>query len=356
MRGPRAPARGALFRTPRPPSARGGVAFCSVFAYARRSGRMPGRGVRALVDPQRRTGRFYTEANPFRHPAFRRWARSAGLPGGTVLEPFAGANRLMEHLRGLGLCGDFRAYDLRPAARGVRRRDTLASFPKGFDICVTNPPWLARNVATRLGMDFPDCGHRDVYGHALERCLSNCGWVAALVPESFLRTGLFRGRLRDFVSLTRPLFRDTAHPVGLAMFGPEDVADTRVWSGGDPVGALSELEAMRPAARRDGPDVRFNDPRGNVGLIALDNTLEASIRFCRPEDLGDYRIDGTRRSITRIRVGCRVRLGAWNRALGEFREATRDVLMTPFRGLRRDGRYRRRCDWALARGIIHRAA
>lgn len=305
---------------------------------------------------RRQDGRFYTEANPFRHGAFRRWADAAGLPDVDVLEPFAGANRLIHHLQEMDLCGGYRSYDIIPGSEGVRRRDTLASFPKGFDVCVTNPPWLARNVASRMGMTFPDCMYQDVYLHALDRCLENCAWTAALVPESFVRTGLFRGRLQDFISLVQPMFRDTAHPVGLALFGPDSVNDSTMWSGQHEIGPLSGVEAQRPEARSDGPRVRFNDPEGNVGLIALDNTREASIRFCHPEELGDYRIDVTRRSITRISVNGLIDIGHLNQMLGTFREATADVLMTPFRGLRKDGRYRRRCDWDLARGIIHSSA
>lgn len=305
---------------------------------------------------KRQAGRFYTQGNPFEHDAFEHWADRANLSNNVILEPFAGANGLIHHLEDMGLCTDFRSFDIQPGSSEVRRLDTLARFPRGFGVCVTNPPWLARNVATRYGLPFPDCQYQDIYAHALERCLENCDWVAALVPESFLRAGILRSRLSDFVSLTRAMFEDTDHPVGLALFDKEQVKDTVVWSGEEPVGGLSKIEKMRPLPDTDGRMVRFNDPRGNVGLLALDNTKAASIRFCHPSEIEDYKIDSTRRSITRILVEGRVRIAEWNEALAEFREKTCDVLMTPFRGLREDGKYRRRCDWQLARGIIHDCA
>ncbi len=306
-------------------------------------------------EAKRQNGRFFTTGNPFRHPAFRAWAQCSGLPSAPILEPFAGANSLIAHLEGMGLCKDSASYDVHPSDRRVRRRDTLESFPKGFDVCVTNPPWLARNSATVRGLAFPGCRHDDLYKFALEKCLDNCGWVAALVPESFIRARIFQERLTDFISLASRLFTDTGHPVGLALFQPHLATDVKVWFQQARVGLLSELERLRPRPKPDGPLVRFNDPRGNVGLIALDNTRAASIRFCRVEELAEYPVKKTGRHITKLRVDGRVRIDAWNDYLDDFRARTHDVLMTCYKGIRKDGMYRRRLDWALARGIVHHA-
>lgn len=304
---------------------------------------------------KRQNGRYFTAGNPFRHRAFRAWAKRAKLPAGSVLEPFAGSGSLLRRLEAMGLCNKSSAFDLHPAGPGIRKRDTLASFPRGYPVCITNPPWLAKNSATVRGLDFPACQYDDLYKFALEKCLSGCGWVAALVPESFIRTGLFRSRLTDFISLTPELFTDTGHPVGLALFQPRPSPDTRVWSQGARLGLLSDLEALRPAPRPGGPRVRFNVPGGNVGLVALDNTQTASIRFCEVEELAGYRVKHTGRHITKLQVEGRVRIAAWNGFLNRFREKTHDVLMTSTKGIRKDGKYRRRLDWDLARGIVHNA-
>ena len=303
---------------------------------------------------RRERGQYYTRANPFEHGAFRSWARRAGLPGEAVLEPFAGANCLIRHLEDLGLCGEYAAFDVDPSSEDVRRRDTLASFPEGYSACVTNPPWLARNSARLRGLGFPDTRHDDLYKHALSLCLANCGWVAALVPESFVRSGLFQDRLTDFVSYTARLFEDTAHPVGLALFSPGESGGAAVWSQNERVGPLPELLAQSPAPVDGGCPVAFNDPEGNVGLLAIDNTRGRSIRFCEPGELGGRRIRHTSRGITRMRVGARVDIDGCNAFLEGFRSETRDVLLTSYRGLRRDGMYRRRLDWRQARGIVQR--
>lgn len=300
---------------------------------------------------KRQHGRFYTVANPFLHGAFRKWARLAGLPRAEILEPFAGGNSLIAHLQSMQLCNAHSAFDIAPGARGVRRRDTLQSFPRGFDVCVTNPPWLAKNSASGRGLAFPQTHYDDVYKLCIEKCLRHCGYVAALVPESFIRCGLFRARLHTFISLTKAVFADTAHPVGLALFVPRETPHVEVYSGGKRVGRLADIESLRPrinTARK----IVFNQPRGNLGLIAVDNTHGASIRFCHPREIRSYAIGASSRYITRIATGGAVCVETLNRTLHAFREGTCDVLMTPYRGLRKDGMYRRRLDWDLARGVI----
>ena len=202
---------------------------------------------------------------PFQLEPFQTWAKEINLEQQIALEPFAGAKdipRLIDaaHLQ----CQDWALFDIDPGAKGVAQRDTLADFPRGFNVCITNPPWLARNSATRRGLPFPEAtDHDDLYKYALEQCLTYCGWVAAIIPEAFIRSGLFLQRLSDFISLVpqthspldkggrgvpvientrhNPLdkggrgvpvmpdkedrrvpvmFEDTEHPVGLALFTP----------------------------------------------------------------------------------------------------------------------------------------
>lgn len=299
-------------------------------------------------------GQHFTTETPFDHPAFSRWANLAQIGDSVVLEPFAGANHLITHLEDMGMCQKSVSYDIEPAHERVQEQDTLASFPEGYSVCVTNPPWLARNSATFRGIPFPDCKYDDLYKFALEKCLVNCDWVAALVPESFIRAKLFRYRLMDFISMPETsLFEETGHPVGMALFHPHHSQDVNVWSGTQYLGKLPELEALRPKPKKGGPEVRFNDPEGNVGLIALDNAKSASIRFCSPAELGDYVVKRTNRHITKLWVDGPVRINAWNAFLRAFRDSTYDVLMTCYKGRRCDGKYRRRLDWELARGIIH---
>ena len=305
---------------------------------------------------KRQHGRYHTIANPFCHPAFADWAAACQLVKGRVLEPFAGENSLIIHLQKMGLARYFTAFDIAPAGPEVVCRDTLADFPAGFDICITNPPWLAKNSASVRGLPFVQTDHDDLYKLALELCLTHCQWVAALVPESFIRSGLFHDRLTDFVSIRQRLFAETAHPVGLALFGPpnrQQPPDFRLWSGDQFLGNWQDLcTSWLPDITENGAAMTFNDPAGNLGLIAFDNVREASIRFCEVEEIADYAIKQTSRFITRIRTPHAPPIEALNSWLAEFRDQTGDVFLSGYRGLRKDGRYRRRMDWQLARRVV----
>ncbi len=395
------------------------------------------------IDEKRATGRYYTRGNPFLSTPFRAWAAALNLNQQTVLEPFAGDNSIPRLIREAQLqCRDWALFDIEPAAAAVQQRDTLADFPKGFDVCITNPPWLARNSATRRGLPFPsDTQHDDIYKYALEKCLTHCKWVAAIIPEAFIRSGLFLHRLRDFVSLVPQkqqvragkarlpgnvevragkaslpedggkaalfvpqkqqvraykaslpgnvevragkarlpgnvevragkaslpgdsgkaapfMFADTEHPVGLALFGPAlqvGAISVKIWRNNQFLGELEELRSHLPMPSRN-REIVFNEPTGNVGLIAVDNTVSASIRFCPPAELEGYPVRYQGRSITKLNVPWQVDVAELNAHLANIREKTHDVFLTAFKGLRRDGQYRRRLDWALARAIIDAA-
>ncbi len=297
-------------------------------------------------------GIFYTLANPFANEAFRRWARKADLPANPILEPFAGANHLIRHLETMELCHRFDSFDIAPNAPSVVQRDTLQDFPDGYAVCITNPPWLAKNRAKRVGVRYPQTAYNDLYKLALSKCLEHCAWLAALVPESFIQSDSLQDRLTDFVSLTGDLFGDTTHPSGLALFAPASSRDVVVWQNNKKLGLLSALKALRPVQNK-AVRVRFNDPRGNVGLVAIDNIREPSIRFCDPVELGCYSVRHSSRAITKLWVEGAIKTSLWNAWIAQFRRDTHDILLTSFKGRRKDGQYRRRMDYALARRIIN---
>ena len=322
------------------------------------------------MDKKRANGRYYTRGNPFQLKPFQKWAKESHIEQQIVLEPFAGAKDIPQLIDSTHLkCQDWAFYDIEPGAKGVVQRDTLENFPKGHNVCITNPPWLARNSATRRGLPFPDATHYDdLYKYALEQCLINCSWVAAIIPEAFIRSGLFLQRLCDFISLvphtengtttqdsktrnTRYMFDDTEHPVGLALFAPNATSNVKVWRNNQSLGTFSELQRHLPPRSRN-RSIVFNDPKGDLGLIAIDNTVSASIRFCPPAELGEYRVRNQCRSITKIGVPWDVGIDKLNAKLIDIRKKTHDVFLTAFKGLRRDGCYRRRLDWTLARSII----
>src|SRR3546814_9468216 len=140
------------------------------------------------------------------------------------------------------------------------------------------------------------------------------------------------------------------------MFEPK-VRYTKVYSGTKLLGRISELERHKPSST---PlvDVTFNDPEGQLGLYAVDGTKGPTIRFCAGKEIDSSRIHGTSRSITRIRLNKPLAkhlddlVESSNAYLNSYRLETGDVFLTSFKGLRKDGSYRRRLDFQTARTHI----
>lgn len=313
------------------------------------------------INPQpspdkRENGRYFTINNPFDNKAFYTWSDQSNLVGKTILEPFAGANHLIEMLKSMKICNSFKSFDILPNHIDVHYCDTLKKFPTGFDVCVTNPPYLAQNSAKRRGLYFPDCDYDDLYKFALDKCLQNCNFVAAIIPASFLNSGIFTNRLTTYILLNNKMFSDTDHPVCLALFSPKS-DDAEIYYGDEFIGNLKELRKKLPQTVL-GRDISFNDKNGEIGLFAIDNTKQASIRFCEGSEIDPEKICYSSRSITRISVGSentKALIDKLNKYLSDLRKETRDVFLTPFKGLRADGMYRRRLDYGLTRDLINNA-
>ncbi len=310
------------------------------------------------MSEKRTKGQFYTLGNPFSLGPFLEWSNNIDLPSKRILEPFAGSNNIIKILQENKLCEQFSSYDIAPADKSVENKDTIRSFPKGFDVCVTNPPWLARNSATRRRLPYPDTRHDDLYKHCLELCLINCKYVAALVPASFFQSGLFRERLSSYILLhDKGMFNDTDNPVCLALFNEQINSQTKIYYDNKFVGYLQDLENMIPAPIQN-RRVRFNDPEGQLGFISFDNVRESSIRFCEIDEIQKYPVKVSSRFFTRIggQFGeIPILVEKLNRRLEEFRRQTHDLFLTPFKGVRKDGHYRRRMDFRLARCFINEA-
>lgn len=319
-------------------------------------------------------GQFFTTTNPFNSDLFHKWLKlNPGFTEHTpILEPFAGAGNIVGMVRDMGYDNPWDCYDIQPVndpdlnATGikVKERDTLTDFPSGYHLAITNPPYLARNSATRRGLPFPETRRDDLYQHALEVMLDHTPFVAAIIPESFTTQELFHDRLYAVVSLACRMFEDTEEPVCLALFVPEDEApgeDFMLYSNHRLIGSYRELRQCLHNYVGDGLNLRFNDPEGAIGLHAIDNHKTASIQFVPGECIDGRRVTSSSRSITRISTeldptAVRRVIERANVILADRRERTHDAFMTAFKGLRKDGRYRRRLDFKQARNLLNLAA
>ena len=308
---------------------------------------------------KRELGAYYTELfNPFASSVFREWVEDNDIKNKKVLEPFAGNNSIIHFLQEVGMASKYKSYDVSPSAKSVERRNTLNDYPQGFDLCVTNPPWFYRSSAKRRQAKFPDTEYDNIYKLSLDLALQHNKFIAMLLPASFVacKEERFFDRLDKVILLNRPLFSDTENPVCLALFGKESRRNPIFYDDEVMIGDYKTLLGHMPSSPGTAElNIKFNVPAGELGLIAIDNNKEASIRFCKGEDLNDYEIKHSSRSITRISGDFKLNksfLEMLNAQLAEMRKKTADVFLTPFKGLREDGKYRRRMNYSIARELI----
>jgi len=304
---------------------------------------------------KRQNGIYYTSLfNPFKYRPFLSWIDAHNLKEEPFLEPFAGKNSIVDMLQDVGLAHNYQSYDIYPQSSKVDKRDTITQYPKGYRICITNPPWLYKSSAHRRGLSFPTTHYDDLYKLCLSIILANNEYAGVLVPASFVRSELFQKRLEKVVFLNKPLFADTENPVCLALFSNGPTSDIEIYDDDVFIGTYAQFKQYLPPKSEQKESI-FNDPNGTLGFIAIDNNIEPSIKFCEGKELEKYAIGHSSRSITRI-GGVETTpelIKRLNGYIKELREKTNDIFLTAFKGLRKDGKYRRRMEYKLARDIVH---
>ncbi|MGL5721009.1 MAG: Eco57I restriction-modification methylase domain-containing protein [Brevinema sp.] len=296
-------------------------------------------------------GQYFTRRNIFDHPAFIQWANEAELHSSQILEPFAGANHLIEMLKQLDLCKNFSAFDISPQSSDVIQKNTLLDFPQGYHVVITNPPYLAQNSAMRRKIPYIGRPYDDLYKFSLAQCLQHVPFVGAIIPASFLNANLFCNRLHTYIALPyEDMFLDTEHPVCLALFSPMP-AQTLIYEKNNFLGVLSDLEKFLPKPAKK-EKIIFNHPQGNLALRAIDGTIDPSICFMEGSTIDPKKIKVSSRNVTRILTPDNLNITHLNQLIHEFRHQTHDIFLTPFKGIRQDGRFRRRLDFALAKKLL----
>ena len=309
---------------------------------------------------QRELGAFYTQGNPFVFTPFSNWCEQVDLAR-PILEPFAGTRQIARLVEEAGFSASWSFFDIDPSLSNVELRDSISDFPKGFEATITNPPYLSHHFALRKGIplnkeDFR--GYQSLYQTSISLALESCQFVAMIIPESFITSGLFTERLQSVTSLPFEMFTDTDMPTALALWGPESKTDFEVWRQNEYLGQFGDLVGLlQPSqcARR----IRFNEPEGNLGFRAIDDSYKESIYFCDPAEIPIEKVKVSARLLTRVHVqglsdveGLRREV---NGMITEWRADTKDVALTAFKGLRKDGLFRRRLDYANARALLSNA-
>ncbi|MGZ9432194.1 Eco57I restriction-modification methylase domain-containing protein [Mycoplasma sp. AC157] len=283
-----------------------------------------------------------------------------------IYDPFAGHGDIFSTLKEWGYC-KFIGLDIDNKLE-YEINDSLLFIPyKKDSIIVTNPPYLAKNSATRMKIDyfkyFSNNNYDDLYLIALEKMLEANDYVVAIIPESFLHSNFkFFNKLKLVTIIEENPFVDTEVPICVVCFDSKekDLAKIDIYKGEKKVWNLKEFFNFKFKPNKK-INIEFNNQQGWLGLRAIDSTNKNNlIKFAFKENI-DYdwknKISTSSRHISLIKIDIQERkkekfIELCNLRLNYIREKTNDLILTAFKGNRKDGIRRRRLDFKLARWIM----
>ena len=291
------------------------------------------------MDNKQLLGQFYTTSDPFAgSDAFSLW-NSLRPRGVKILEPFAGAGLLYSYLD-----EEWVGYDIDPKIDGIIKQDTIANFPTGFEVCITNPPYLAKTTISRQKLNV-SIQYQDLYLDCLELMLNHCDYVAAIIPSTYYNTNLFQDRLIAWDKLDREIFSDTDVPVGVAYFAPTSKGVSLFVNG-------KQIEENPP--QNVSSDISFNDENGNYVLCAIDTTKGRNIHIHNDIDNFDRKkyLKNTSRNYSLFYSSRQLDIDKINSFINEWRDETNDFYLTSFKSTMKSGIYRKRMNFNILKWII----
>jgi hypothetical protein len=311
-------------------------------------------------------GQFFTKNNSWLDENVLHFIKSTKAE--IAFDPFAGDGHLLREAQKIGFKKTI-GLDIDPTL-GWQINDSLRSIPKvEKSIIITNPPYLTNYSARRkkiyekVGNYFESCGYDDLYQLALEKCLSN-EFGIMIIPETFVNSAFPKNRLISINIIESDLFDDTQNPVCVICFDNKNknYEEVKIYKNGVDIGNLQQYEKMRKIPRRN-VEIKFNSSSGQIALRAVDTTNpQKPIAFMKKEEI-DYDLSSIKHSsrlITLIELKTEKSaidqiIKCSNQILFDFRRSSKDVLLSPFKGNKKNGERRRRLDYATARAILESA-
>lgn len=286
-----------------------------------------------------------------------------------AFDPFAGGGDLLNVAKEIGFA-NIKGFDI-DKSLNWEINDSLLNIPKINDsIIITNPPYLTNYSAKRKGIYenvkqyFDLCHYDDVYQLAIEKCIENNNFGVMIIPETFINSSFPKHRLSSITIIEDLMFNDTENPICVICFDDKNKTydHVKVYKNENYIGDLGSFEKMRKRPKRH-IDIKFNSLKGQIALRAVDTTkIEKPIQFMMPEEI-DYDLSTIKvssRLITLIEIkmekeATKQIVEYSNKLLFDFRLKTGDVLLSPFKGNKKNGERRRRLDYQTARAILEEA-
>lgn len=289
-----------------------------------------------------------------------------------AFDPFAGGGDLLNIAQEIWF-KEIRGLDI-DTKLPWKINDSLKSVPRiENSIIITNPPYLTNYSAKRKGIYenvaiyFERCSYDDLYQLAIEKCMEHNDYWVMIIPETFINSSFLKFLQHRLVSITvieDLMFNDTENPICVICFDKNKKRsdEIKIYKNDTYIKTLGEIEKMRKLPSKN-INIKFNSLNGKVALRAIDTTnLAKPIKFMRPEEM-DYDLSTIKissRLITLIDLNIDDKLldqfiDMSNKILFDFRLTTNDILLSPFKGNKKNGERRRRLDYMTARAIIEEA-
>lgn len=311
-------------------------------------------------------GQFFTKNDFWLKDHVSKFIKSTGAK--IAFDPFAGAGDLLNVAEKIGF-KKIKGLDI-DRSLNWEQNDSLLDIPKiNNSITITNPPYLTNYSAKRKGIYenikkyFDICNYDDIYQLAIEKCLTN-DYGVMIIPETFINSKFPKNRLISITIIEDQLFNDTENPICVICFDNKNKLynKIKVYKNNELLGSLGYFEKMRRVPHKN-IYMKFNVPNGQIALRAVDTTNpKKPISFMRPEEI-DYDLTSIKHSsrlITVIEVNANKKvidkiIEHSNNLLFDFRKKTSDVLLSPFKGNKKNGERRRRLDYMTARAFLEDA-
>lgn len=318
-------------------------------------------------------GQFFTKNSSWAQPQVVEFIQNCINEGyNKIVDPYAGDGDLLNYAKN-NLNGIMKTigYDIDPTLKW-KVNDSLVCIPKHKNsLVLTNPPYLASYSARRKGVEvyakvakyFMNNSHEDLYQVALERMLESYDNVVAIIPETYINSNFSKDRLKLITILEGDPFVDTDCPVCVCCFTKNinQPRDVLFYKDGRYICTYKELQNCKKIPTNI-INIKFNESKGKIALRAVDNTKDNDIiKFLPIEEL-EYDLKNIKVSSRLITVIDIPEIENYDRfidicneILTEYREIMSDILLSPFKGNRKNGVRRRRLDYKTARAILEEA-
>lgn len=315
---------------------------------------------------KRSLGQFFTKNDFWLKDHILEFIKSTGTK--IAFDPFAGEGDLLNVAQKIGF-KRIKGFDI-DKNLNWEQNDSLLNIPKiDNSIIITNPPYLTNYSAKRKGIYenvkkyFDICNYDDIYQLAIKRCLAN-DFGVMIIPETFINSRFPKNRLVSITIIESRLFSDTENPICVICFDNKNknYDQVDIYKNNELIGKLGYFEKLRRAPHKN-IYIKFNAPKGQIALRAVDTTNpQKPISFMRAGEI-DYDLAGIKHSsrlITVIEIKANNEsidkiIECGNKLLFDFRQKTNDVLLSPFKGNKKNGERRRRLDYVTARALLEDA-